>query len=121
MPVWPKIVYTFTVSLRTAATKGKLRQLHEAPAQQETALGVLTGKLAATSFWKEAGIESGMSYTSFQSRVAVRTHEQFAPAIEQMKRGESDVLWPGRCTLFGRTSGTSSGQPHFVPVTDALI
>ena len=121
MPVWPKIVYTFSVSLQTAATKGKLRQLQDAPGHQEKVLDALTRKLATTSFWKEAGIEPGMSYTSFQSRVAVRTPEQFAPAIEQMKRGESDVLWPGRCTLFGRTSGTSSGKPHFVPVTDAMI
>ena len=37
MPVWPKFVYTFNVSLQTAATKAKLRQHDQAPAQQSQA------------------------------------------------------------------------------------
>jgi hypothetical protein len=121
MPVWPKIVYTYHVSLRTAATKWKLRQVDCAPAQQEHVFDVLTRRLAATSYWKMAGIEPAMSYSQFQARVPVHTHEQIAPAIEQMMRGECDVLWPGRCTLFAQTSGTSSGEPRFLPVTDYML
>ncbi|MGH7946780.1 MAG: GH3 family domain-containing protein, partial [Opitutaceae bacterium] len=48
-------------------------------------------------------------------------YEQLVPAIDQMKRGESDVLWPGRCTLFGRTAGTSNGQPRCLPMTESLL
>jgi hypothetical protein len=121
MPVWPKFVYTSNVGLRTAATKWKLRQRDGAPAQQQIALDVLTRQLAATSFWKEKGIEPGMRYERFQERVPLHSYEQLAPAIEQMQRGESNVLWPGRCTLFGLTSGTSSGQPRSVPLTDDLL
>jgi hypothetical protein len=121
MPVWPKIVYTFSASLRTAATRRKLREHHRSPAQQEHAFGALTRELAGTAFWKEAGIEAGMDYTRFQTRVPLHTYEQIAPAVERMKTGESDVLWPGHCTLFGLTSGTSNGSPRCLPMTDALL
>ena len=81
MPVWPKIVYTYTVSLRTAATKWKLRQADRAPAQQDNAFATLTRQLAATSYWKQIGIATGMSYADFQSRVPVHTYERLAQAI----------------------------------------
>jgi hypothetical protein len=121
MPVWPKIVYTYSASLKTAAMKLKLREQGAAAAQQADALGALTPQLAATSYWKEAGVESGMSYPAFQTRVPLNTHERIAPAIERMQRGESDVLWPGHCALFGLTSGTSTGIPRSLPMTDALL
>ena len=121
MPVWPKIVYTSNVSLRAAATRWKLRQVDRAPAQQEQALGALTRRLAATSYWKEAGVKAGMGYADFRARVPVHTYERLAPAIEQMTQGASDVLWPGSCSLFGLTSGTSTGQPRCLPMTNDLL
>ena len=62
-----------------------------------------------------------MTYSQFQARVPVHTYAHVAPAIEQMKHGQSDVLWPGRCTLFGLTSGTTGGQPRCVPMTNDLL
>jgi hypothetical protein len=121
MPVWPKIVYTLNVSLQAAATTRRLRQLDRAPVQQERARGALMTRLAATSFWKQRGIESGMTYSQFQARVPVHTYAEVAPAIEQMKHGRSDVLWPGRCTMFGLTSGTTDGQPRCLPATNELL
>ncbi|MGH7947275.1 MAG: hypothetical protein ACREF9_20060, partial [Opitutaceae bacterium] len=67
MPVWPKIVYTCKVSLRTAATKWKLRQHDSARAGQQEAFGGLTRELATTSYWRQFGIEPGMSYSQFQA------------------------------------------------------
>ena len=121
MPVWPKIVYTYSVSLKTAATKWKLRQVDRARVHQENAFATLTRQLGATSYWKQMGLATGMTYADFQTRVPVHTHERLIPAIEQMVRGESDVLWPGRCSLFGLTSGTSSGEPRYLPMTPELL
>src|SRR4051812_4605669 len=114
MPVWPKCFYTFGVSLKTAATEWKLRKKGTGPAAQEKALAELIPRLAATSVWKEAGIQSGMPYAKFRSGVPLQTYANLEPAIERMKGGEADVLWPGRCTLFALSSGTSSGQPKYL-------
>lgn len=121
MPVWPKFVYTFNVSVQTAATQRKLRDSHLAPAQQNEAFGALISQLAATTFWRERGIEKGMTYGRFQSRVPLHRYEQIASAVAQMQRGEKNVLWPGACTLFGRTSGTSNGAARCLPVTESLL
>jgi hypothetical protein len=121
MPVWPKRFHTFGLSLRTAATEWKLRGDRPGVAAQERTLARLTRRLAEASVWRGAGLESGLSYATFRSRLPLRTYEDLAPAIARMRQGESDVLWPGRCTLFARTAGTSTGDAKCLPLTDALL
>ncbi len=121
MPVWPKSFYTFGLSLKTAATEWKLRKKRDAAAAQEKALAALTPRLAATSFWREAGVEAGMPYARFQSRVPLQTYEKLAPAIVRMQAGEADVLWPGRCALFALSAGTTNGYPKRLPVTEEML
>jgi hypothetical protein len=121
MPVWPKSFITFGASVLTARTASRLRQRSRAVEQQERTFRALALKLAATRFWSAAGVERGISYDQFRVRVAPRDHAQLAPAIEQTKRGESDVLWPGRCRLFATTSGTSGGALRHLPVTEDLL
>lgn len=121
MPVWPKFAYTFHGSRQTAATQRKLRDERAGPAQQDEVFRSLIHPLSTTSFWKQYGVESGMSYSRFQARVPLQRYDQIAPAVTRMQRGESDVLWPGKCTLFGRTSGTTDFTPKCLPMTDALL
>jgi hypothetical protein len=77
--------------------------------------------MAATSAGRAAGIEAGMPYETFRVRVAPRAYEAFVPYIERMKRGESDVLWPGRCSFFAASSGTTTGRDKCLPVTEAML
>lgn len=121
MPVWPKRFYTFGVSLKTAATEWKLRQKRTAVPAQERAFRALTPRLAASSHWRRAGIEAGMAYEQFRARVPLHRHEHLASAIDRMTRGEADVLWPGRCTLFAQTAGTSTGVPRRLPLTEPMM
>jgi hypothetical protein len=89
------------------------------PAQRRT-LSRLVEKLAATSAGRAAGIEARMSYAQFQTRVPLRNYEQIAPEIERMKRGEADVLWPGRCSFYAVSSGTT-GRAKSLPVTAEML
>lgn len=81
----------------------------------------LVTEFARTEFGREHGLNSGMRYTEFQSRLAPRTYVDFAPAIERMKRGEPSVLWPGQCRHYAVSSGTTAGRTKFLPVTAAMI
>lgn len=120
MPLWPKSLYAFRASLWTARTGRRLRKKN-AIADQRRAFDALTRQLAATQFWTSAGVEAGMDYETFRTRVAPRSHEQLAPAIERMQRGEADVLWPGTCAFFAATAGTTGGSPRQVPVTETML
>jgi hypothetical protein len=121
MTAWSKSLYTFGAGLRTAAAEWRLRQKRGAPEAQERAFDRLQPKLVNTSYWREAGVEAGQTYTVFASRVAPRTYEQLAPAIDRMKRGEADVLWPGRCSLFAASSGTTTGTAKYLPITEEML
>lgn len=121
MPVWPKSVYTFGLGLKTAAVEWKLRQRASAPAAQAAALAGLLPRLAATSHWRAAGIEAGMDYGKFRSRVPLHLPADLAAPIERMRRGEADVLWPGRCALFAHSAGTTTGTPRPTPVTEEML
>jgi len=121
MPVWPKSFHAIRATLLTARTSAQLRQGRRDAREQPRVFARLTRPLAASAFWREAGIEPGMAYARFRTRVAPRDYAQLAPAIERMKRGETGVLWPGRCALFAVTSGTTTGQPRHLPVTNELL
>jgi hypothetical protein len=120
MPVWPKSFYVMRADLQIARIAPRLRRKTDA-ASQPRAFDALTRRLAKTAYWREAGIEAGMSYAAFRTRVAPRSYDDLLPAIERMKRGESDVLWPGRCSFFAATAGTTTGQRRQVPITDDLL
>ena len=121
MPVWPKPLYAFGAGLLTALAEWRLRQKRGAEGAQDRTFGRLKPQFAATSYWGEAGVEAGMDYKTFAARIAPCTYEQLAPAIDRTKRGESDVLWPGRCALFAVSSGTTAGRTKYLPITEEML
>src|ERR1035437_5786707 len=117
MPVLPKSLLVLGARLQTARTTQELRKKKTAiPAQQRT-LRALTRQFAQTSFGRAVGLESGISYAQFQSRIPLHTYAQLAPYIEQMKRGAANVLWPGKCPFYAVTSGITDGPRKSLPFT----
>ncbi|MDD3179103.1 MAG: GH3 auxin-responsive promoter family protein [Opitutaceae bacterium] len=100
---------------------GRLRKLGNGVQAQQAAFQQLSACLAHTAFGRDAGIETGLTYEQFRTRVAPQTYGQLRPYIDRMKRGEADVLWPGHCTIFGVSSGTTDESPKQLPVTDAML
>lgn len=119
MPLSKKFI-ALGAGLLTARTTRRLRRA-DAVAEQEQAFTSLTRQFAATSFWRDDGISSGLSYERFQTAIPLRTYENFAPAIERMKRGEADVLWLGACAHYAVSSGTTAGRTKFLPITAGMI
>jgi hypothetical protein len=77
--------------------------------------------LAQAYVWAEAGVESGMKYEAFRARVPLQVHADLSRHIESMKLGAEDVLWPGRCSLFAVSSGTTTGEGKYIPVTEVML
>src|SRR6185295_18868044 len=49
-----------------------------------------------------------------------RSYAQFATLIGRMQHGEADLLWPGKCSLYALTPGTT-GDRKYLPMTDELL
>jgi hypothetical protein len=77
--------------------------------------------LAASAYACDVGIESGIGYERYRYRVQPIPYEGFVPYIERMKRGETDVLHPGRCSYFAVSSGTTAGASKWLPVNAPML
>lgn len=56
-------------------------------------------------------------YETFAARVPVISYEDIRADVMEMVNGSRDILWPGRCTHFAQSSGTSGGKSKYIPVT----
>ncbi len=99
----------------------RLQQAGAGLAAQDDSYRVLMGQLARTGFGRQAGLAPNLAYRDFSRRVELRTYEGFAPYVQRMLRGESDVLCPGRCAHFAVSSGTTAGPSKWLPVPAAML
>ena len=83
---------------------------------QEQVFHKLIKKAARTEWGKKYDYNSIHSYNDFQ-RVPVQEYDDIKGYIDRMRRGESDVLWPGRVVWYAKSSGTTSDKSKFIPVS----
>ncbi len=88
-------------------------------AQHKVFRQLMTG-LSQTVYGKEHGISADSSYDDFRKKVPIRDYEGLKDYIERIKKGESNVLWPGIPVYFAKTSGTTSGI-KYIPITKESI
>lgn len=121
MSALPRSLLHFGASLATARTHRRLRRAGGALSAQEKTYKQLIRTLSTTSFGRENGIDPKLSYDQFRTRVPLRVYEEFIPYIDKMKAGETNVLWPGACSFYAVSSGTTSGRTKYLPVTEAML
>jgi hypothetical protein len=109
------------MAARTGWVGRKLREPNRAIRDQDRIWKEMVGGFARTAFGRQEGIERGMRYADFRSRLPPRTYEDFSPWIERMRRGERDVLCPGRCRYFAVSSGTTAGRTKYIPVNPEML
>jgi hypothetical protein len=88
-----------------------------AEAQQKQLLR-LTHRAALTKFGKAHDFARIRSVADFQARVPLRRYEDFwkewwKDAFPVL----TDITWPGRIPYFAATSGTTTGNTKFIPVS----
>lgn len=87
---------------------------------QEQVFKALIHQASATAFGKNHGFSDIKSYHDFKKQVPIREYEGLQPYIEQIIRGEKDVLWKGKPLYFAKTSGTTSGT-KYIPITKESV
>jgi hypothetical protein len=84
--------------------------------QQET-LYRLLAKAAKTEWGKKYNYPSILSIKEYQSRFPVQTYEDLIPYVERLRKGETNLLWPGEIKWFAKSSGTTSTKSKFIPMS----
>lgn len=88
----------------------------EAVASQAHIFKHLVHQGQRTAFGRDHHFDKIRTYQDFTAAVPVRDYETLKGYIERIKKGESDVLWPGRPAYFAKTSGTTSGV-KYIPLS----
>jgi hypothetical protein len=57
------------------------------------------------------------TYDDFVRCNPVTDYEQLKDHIDRMRRGEADILWPGRVKWYAKSSGTTNDKSKFIPVS----
>ena len=83
---------------------------------QRACLRGITVAHAATAYGREHGFLSIRTIDDYRRAVPVNTYESLRPYIDRMRRGERDVLIPGKPLMYTTTSGTTD-KPKFIPVS----
>lgn len=92
----------------------------QAEEMQRSVLARLTSAAAATEYGRGHGFtEMAGSYDKFAAAVPVNTYDDVKAAIDRMRHGEADVLWPGRVKWYAKSSGTTNDKSKFIPVSAA--
>lgn len=97
----------------------KNRHTNAVSIQNET-LFYLLKKASHTQFAQEHSFDKIYTYQDFKKYVPIRDYEEFSSYINQILKGDSDVLWSGKPLYFAKTSGTTSGV-KYIPISKASM
>ena len=112
-----------TPLLRKIAKRRLGRLSRQKPAKrQEYVLSAMLGNAAGTLFGKEYDFSSIKSVSEYQSRVPLRTYEDFwSEYWEKPFPIHENITWPGKIKYFPVTSGTTTGATKFIPTTKDML
>ena len=83
---------------------------------QQNVFNHLVEKAQDTLFGRDHHFNKIKSYHDFKKQVPIRDYEGLSRYMDRLKKGEKDILWPGKPAYFAKTSGTTSGV-KYIPVT----
>ena len=86
-------------------------------AMQREVLEYLIEQGRDTEYGREHLFAAIKDYEGFCEHVPQNDYETLKDAIDQMRHGESDVLWPGQVKWYAKSSGTTNDKSKFIPVT----
>lgn len=88
---------------------------------QEELLPWLTYRARNTTFGKKYGFEDIKNYEQFRENVPLHSYEELFPYIDQLLKGDQNILWPTEIRWFAKSSGTTNDRSKFIPVSDESL
>lgn len=88
---------------------------------QSEVLQKLIYRARNTKFGKEYQFEDLKNFKQYQERVPLHTYEELFPYIDQLLKGDQNILWPTEIRWFSKSSGTTNDRSKFIPVSDEAL
>ena len=79
------------------------KHLTHAEEQQEKVLNYLVSRGRLTEYGHRHGFDAIKNYDDFTRLVPQNSYEELKGAIDRMRHGERDVLWPGQVKWFAKS------------------
>lgn len=76
---------------------------------------------AQTDYFRHYDMHAYDSVETYQRRIPVVNYDDIQTEIERMRRGEENILWPGKVGWFAKSSGTTGDRSKYIPVTDEIL
>ena len=89
-------------------------------AVQDQVFKELIQKASTTQLGKDHNFSAIQSHEDFVNQVPIRDYEGLKCYVDQVVKGEENILWPGKPLYFAKTSGTTSGA-KYIPLTKESI
>ncbi|WP_185868956.1 GH3 auxin-responsive promoter family protein [Blattabacterium cuenoti] len=74
-----------------------------------------------TEFGKKYGFRDIKKYQQFSERIPICKYSDLESVIKRIRRGEKNILWPGKVKWFAKSSGTTSTKSKYIPVTNVSM
>ena len=84
---------------------------------QKKVLAGLLRKGARTEYGKRFDFSGITNFEAFTRQVPVTTYDDISSYIERMKKGEKNLLWPGKIHNFAVSAGTTGKGKH-IPLSE---
>jgi len=84
---------------------------------QREVLKRLLERAKDTDFGRKHLFSATKSYADFVRNTPLSSYEELKGDIDRMRRGETDLLWPGRVKWYAKSSGTTNDKSKFIPVS----
>ncbi len=89
----------------------------DAENQQRELLDYFTRILSRTEYGEKYQIKAGDLYEGFSQKLPIIGYEELTPFIKRSMDGEIGLIWPSEITWFAKSSGTTSNESKFIPIT----
>lgn len=111
------IINTLVTALYTRRLKAIDRFSRSPEEVQLEQFRLLMGYGTQTEYLKKYGMQAYDGVEAYQRQVPVVSYDDLQGEIERVRRGEKDILWPGRIQWFAQSSGTTGDRSKYIPVT----
>ena len=112
------------MSLKALAAKIFAKRIHKITQKwannpvetQQKVFEKLIKEAKQTQFGQDHDFSSINTFSDFAQKVPVRNYEGLKHYVDQVVKGEENILWKGKPLYFAKTSGTTSGA-KYIPLT----
>ncbi|WP_185873778.1 GH3 auxin-responsive promoter family protein [Blattabacterium cuenoti] len=70
-----------------------------------------------TEFGKKYKFNDIKKYQQFSERIPLCKYNDIKQTIKRIRKGEKNVLWPGKIKWFAKSSGTTNTKSKYIPIS----